>query len=130
MRWPRAFIQIDPRSVSPRRTCGTLWDSEELDSGLMSAGSGEASVAGDQGDAQGLGERDEGRVVRRQVSAALPHSVRQRMVRVSNERHIGEVPSSLGSSVLGELPCGNQPPECVEELHVEEMGRMEIAVVS
>lgn len=75
-----------------------------------------------------FGQCHEGRVVRSQVRAQLPDPTRQRHVRVAANRKPCEVAQRLLDLVVGERSPSAQPPQCVEELDVDQMWCVQVAV--
>src|SRR5205814_2061884 len=49
-------------------------------------------------------------------------------MRVANDGQVREVRSDVGGPVVGEVPRGDEAPERVEELHVDEVRRMEVRI--
>src|SRR5205823_8578936 len=99
---------------------------EQLDVSRMTCGHRKTSVASDQRDAESLSERDEGGVVGGQVVAELPDSVALSSVRIADHGKLTEIPMSVGGSVIAQLAAGVQPAKGVQNLYIDQMGRVQI----
>jgi len=88
----------------------------------------ETSVAGDEGNPERLRERDERGVRGRQRPSQLPDPRCQRVVGVPDEREVGEVAPGVIGPVEAKGAGSHEPSERVEELDVEQMGRVEVTV--
>jgi hypothetical protein len=95
---------------------------------VVVASLGQAGVAGDQWHAERLAQGHEGGVVGGEVVTELPHPVCQHGVLVPDDGQVGEVGASVGRPVIAQLSGADEPTECMEELDVEQMGGMQVAV--
>lgn len=82
----------------------------------------EACIAGDERDVQGFGQRDEDRVVCGQVVTQLPGPIGERLVRVPEDRQVGEVGPRILCTVGGQGAREREPPQRVEHLDVDQVG--------
>jgi hypothetical protein len=88
----------------------------------------EARVARDQRGIKHFGEGEEGGVVGGEVVAELPDAVAEGVVWVAREREVGEVGSSVGGALLVQLAPGGHAAQGVEDLDVDQMGCVQVAV--
>src|SRR5438093_8780084 len=89
----------------------------------------ESTIAGHERNAEDLRERDEGRVVRGEVVPQLPHPIGKWLMRISDDREIVEVRPDVRGPVFGHMASSHEPPEGMDDLHVDQMRGVEIAIL-
>src|SRR5947207_11242051 len=80
---------------------------EDFDACAMSWRVRDTTIGGDQRSAKRLGQRHVARVVGAQVVAQFPHSYRQDVVGISNEREIEKVIQRLSATLDGDSVGGD-----------------------
>lgn len=61
--------------------------------------------------------------------AQCPDSVGERLVPVSRDRQVGHVGANVVSTIQAEFPTAYQTAKGVEDLHVDQMRRVKVAIV-
>jgi hypothetical protein len=90
---------------------------------------GQTGVACNQGGAEALGQRHEGRIVGGQVVPEFPDSIDQGVVGITNYRQLLKVPQGVDGSVLAETGSRDEPAQGVKDLDVDQMRSMKIRVI-
>lgn len=103
-------------------------DVEELDVCDFIARALEASIAGDERNAQGFGQYQERRVVGRDVVSQCPHSIDQWLMGIAHDGQIGEIGPQVSCSILAHCLEAHQPTEGMHQLYIDQMRSVEIAV--
>ena len=96
----------------------------------MPARVGKSGVARDERHAKRFGQGKEGRVVRRHVVAQLPDAVGERLMRVSDDGQVVEVGAGVIGSRLADGAGSDQSTQDVQELHVDQVGRVDIGILA
>jgi len=102
--------------------------SVHLDTGAVTARLGQSPVTGDQGCAEGLRERDERRVVCREVVSKFPDPVGHRPERVTGDRQLGKVGTCLSRPVAAHDARSHEASKGVEHLDVDQVWGVEVGV--
>lgn len=92
---------------------------QHFNGGAGSWDAGKPFVAGDQGRAEGFGEREGGGIVGRAVGPQLPYSVQQTIVRIAGNPKREVIRDRLAGAGLREFPGHDEPPKHVRYFHVE-----------
>lgn len=100
--------QFDPSPV-PRRSC-------------------QPGIAGNQGNPQRLRETHKSRIVGRHVMAKFPDASYQRMVGIPHYRKTLEVLQRVGGPLFSQAAPGDQPPQRMQELHIDQVGSVKLKV--
>lgn len=97
----------------------------KLDDCRMATCPPQARVEGQQGDTEGLGQRNVRRVVRRQVTPQLPDSRQQIGMGMPADGKVHEVVEGTGGAVAGEAADPDEPSENLCDFQVNQMRRLQ-----
>ena len=89
----------------------------------------QARVARDKRRAKCLSQGQEGRVVRGHIVAKLPDAVGEGLMRISDDGQVVEVGTGVIGSRLADGADADEPTRTSQELHVDQVGRLDIGVL-